>query len=160
MRNHTGNRLYCTAVHSGLVAQLGYLVEDAMVSVCWTGSNLEGFIKALKFIELSAFNMFAVTNLAICINLALVASVSGDKSPYLHISISEMSDCFFAWRLMCCRYHAYATRANTTCFQRKEQPNTARIGVLVHRCCLPPNPRYYTVSVSSIYESGISSGAI
>eukprot|EP00752_Nemacystus_decipiens_P008538 g7625.t1 len=59
---------------AGLVAGLGYLVEGMMVSVCWTGSNLEGFIKALKFIELSAFNMFAVTNLAICINLALIVS--------------------------------------------------------------------------------------
>eukprot|EP00903_Cladosiphon_okamuranus_P012469 g11677.t2 len=59
---------------AGLVAGLGQLVEDAMISVCWTGSNLEGFIKALKFMELSSFNMFAVTNLAINVNLALVVS--------------------------------------------------------------------------------------
>eukprot|EP00752_Nemacystus_decipiens_P002690 g2512.t1 len=59
---------------AGLVAGLGFLVEDEMVTICWTGSNLEGFIKALKFIELSAFNMFAVTNLAICVNLALIVS--------------------------------------------------------------------------------------
>ena len=60
------------------MAGLGYIVEDMMVTVCWTGSNLVGFIDALKFIELAAFNMFAVTNLAICVNLALVVSVSRD----------------------------------------------------------------------------------
>ena len=66
---------------SGLVAGLGYFVEDAMVTLCWSGSNLLSFIKALKLIELTAFNMYAVTNLAICINLALIVSVSvGKKS--------------------------------------------------------------------------------
>ena len=69
-------------MHSGLVAGLGYLVEDELVSVCWAGSNLAGFIKALKFIELSAFNMFAVTNLAICINLAFVISVRAVKNVF------------------------------------------------------------------------------
>ena len=47
-----------------------------MITVCWTGSNLVGFMKFLKYIELCAFNMFALTNLAICVNLALVVSVS------------------------------------------------------------------------------------
>ena len=47
-----------------------------MVTNCWTGSGVEGFVKALKFVELSAINMFAITNLAICVNLALVISVS------------------------------------------------------------------------------------
>ena len=70
------------AVHSGLVASIGYIVEDLMVTVCWSGSNLLGFIKALKFIELAAFNMFAVTNLAICVNLAFIVSVSGEKISY------------------------------------------------------------------------------
>ena len=50
-----------------------------MVALCWTESSLEGFIRTLKFVELSAFNMFAVTNLAICINLALVVWVSREK---------------------------------------------------------------------------------
>ena len=62
--------------HSGLVAGLGYLVEDVMVSNCWTDSDVEAFVKALKFVELSAINMFAATNLAICVNLALIISVS------------------------------------------------------------------------------------
>lgn len=66
-------------MHSGLVAGLGSLVEDAMVTLCWTGSSVEPFMKALKFIELAASNMFAITNLAICINLALVVSVGKDK---------------------------------------------------------------------------------
>ena len=62
------------------MAGLGYLVEDLMVTNCWTGSGVEGFVKALKFFELSAINMFAVTNLAICVNLALIISVSTDTS--------------------------------------------------------------------------------
>lgn len=70
---------YCLSVHSGLVAGLGSVVEDAMVTLCWTGSNAETFMKILKFIELSASNMFAVTNLAICVNLALVVSVSSEQ---------------------------------------------------------------------------------
>ena len=53
-----------------------------MVTACWTGSGVEGFVKALKFVELSAINMFAVTNLAICANLALIVSVSSGN---LHI---------------------------------------------------------------------------
>eukprot|EP00903_Cladosiphon_okamuranus_P017796 g16379.t1 len=57
---------------SGLVAGMGVIVESAMVHLCWSASDVEGFIKTLKFIELSASNMYAVTNLAICVNLALV----------------------------------------------------------------------------------------
>ena len=81
MPPHTLTLLNIYGTHSGLVAGLGYLVEDMMVTLCWTGSNLVGFIKALKFIELTAFNMYAVTNLAICVNLALVVSVSRKKWP-------------------------------------------------------------------------------
>ena len=66
--------------HSGFVAGLGYLMEDVMVTSCWTGSNLEGFIKTIKFVELSAIDMFAVTNLVICANLALIVSVSNETS--------------------------------------------------------------------------------
>ena len=65
-------------MHSGLVAGLGSLVQGAMVTLCWTGSNLVGLMKTLKFIELAAANMFAVTNLAICVNLALVVLVSAN----------------------------------------------------------------------------------
>eukprot|EP00752_Nemacystus_decipiens_P008409 g7519.t1 len=63
---------------AGLIAGLGYLVEDSMVTVCWTGSEVEDFVKAMKFVELSAINMFAITNLAICVNLALIISVLDD----------------------------------------------------------------------------------
>eukprot|EP00752_Nemacystus_decipiens_P002664 g2492.t1 len=68
---------------SGLVAGLVVLVEGTMVSACWTGSNVEGLMRALKYIGLSAFNMYAITNLAICINLALI--VSG-KNRFVKIS--------------------------------------------------------------------------
>ncbi|CAB1115368.1 unnamed protein product [Ectocarpus sp. CCAP 1310/34] len=43
-----------------------------MISVCWAGGNLSNLIKFLKFLELASANMLAVTNLAICVNLALV----------------------------------------------------------------------------------------
>ena len=52
-----------------------------MVTKCWTDSGVEGFVKALKFVELSGINMFAITNLAICVNLALIISVSVRKRP-------------------------------------------------------------------------------
>eukprot|EP00752_Nemacystus_decipiens_P002665 g2493.t1 len=65
--------LFFTHWLSGLVAGLGFIVESAMVALCWTsGSGAEGLVKALKFIELSASNMYAITNLAICINLAFI----------------------------------------------------------------------------------------
>ncbi|CAM9489125.1 unnamed protein product [Ectocarpus sp. 12 AP-2014] len=57
---------------SGLLHQLFIQTESTMVLVCWAGSNVTGFIKALKFLELVASNVLAITNLAICTNLALV----------------------------------------------------------------------------------------
>ncbi|CAM9379659.1 unnamed protein product [Ectocarpus fasciculatus] len=57
---------------SGLLHQLFIQAEATMVLVCWAGSNVTGFIKALKFLELVASNMLAITNLGICANLALV----------------------------------------------------------------------------------------
>eukprot|EP00752_Nemacystus_decipiens_P002666 g2494.t1 len=68
---------------SGLVAGMVVLAEGTMVSACWTGREFAGLMRALKFIGLSAFNMYAITNLAICINLAFI--VSG-KNPYVKVS--------------------------------------------------------------------------
>eukprot|EP00752_Nemacystus_decipiens_P002663 g2491.t1 len=73
---------------SGLVAGLGVIVESAMVALCWTGSEVEGLIKTLKLIELSASNMYAITNLAICINLALI--VSSHRTMALVKSVSSL----------------------------------------------------------------------
>lgn len=56
-----------------------------MITCCWTESNLEGFIKTTKYIELAASKMLAITNLAICINLALIVSVSQHQSWYLTV---------------------------------------------------------------------------
>ena len=61
---------------SGLVLGLGYLVEDMMVTVCWVRNHLEGWMKFVKFVELAAGYMLAITNLAICVNLALIIWVS------------------------------------------------------------------------------------
>lgn len=54
------------------------LILAEMVLLCWGKSELLILIKALKFIELVGGNMLAVTNVAICINLALIVSVSAD----------------------------------------------------------------------------------
>lgn len=64
---------------SGLLMEIGYVVEDMMVTACWTARSLEGFIKFVKYIQLAASNMLAITNLAICVNLALIVMVSYDR---------------------------------------------------------------------------------
>lgn len=46
-----------------------------MVSVCWAGESLIELVKALKFLELASSNLLAITNLAICANLALIIMV-------------------------------------------------------------------------------------
>ncbi|CAB1104991.1 unnamed protein product [Ectocarpus sp. CCAP 1310/34] len=56
----------------GLLYQLLILMQATMISVCWAGANLIKLIKTFKFLELASVNMLATTNLAICINLALV----------------------------------------------------------------------------------------
>ena len=56
--------------------ELGFLVENMMVTLCWVKNNVGGLVKAIKFMELAAGNMLAITNLAICINLALIVLVS------------------------------------------------------------------------------------
>lgn len=65
--------------NSGMVMSVGFAIDDMMVTVCWANSNVEGFIKTLKFLEMTASNMLAITNLAICINLALLVSVSNQE---------------------------------------------------------------------------------
>ncbi|CAN0049687.1 unnamed protein product [Ectocarpus sp. 13 AM-2016] len=57
---------------SGLLHQLIFMTEATMISVCWAGDSLTALIKTLKFFELASSNMLAITNLAICINLALI----------------------------------------------------------------------------------------
>ncbi|CAM9508298.1 unnamed protein product [Ectocarpus fasciculatus] len=59
---------------SGAVLGLCFLTEDVMVSSCFAGSNVAGLVKSIKFLSLTASNMLAATNLAICINLALIVS--------------------------------------------------------------------------------------
>ena len=80
-----------------------------MVTVCWTGSDLEGLIKAMRFIELSAFNMFALTNLAICVNLALIVSVSAVKAQPTTIPGRPKLLCLMRTNLERC------TQQNRTC---------------------------------------------
>ncbi|CAB1108949.1 unnamed protein product [Ectocarpus sp. CCAP 1310/34] len=48
------------------------MTEATMISVCWAGDGLTALIKTFEFFELAASNMLAITNLAICINLAQI----------------------------------------------------------------------------------------
>lgn len=61
---------------SGLINQLAEVILSYMILNCWTKSGALDFIKTLKFLELVGENMLAVTNLVICINLALIVAVS------------------------------------------------------------------------------------
>ncbi|CAM9229449.1 unnamed protein product [Scytosiphon promiscuus] len=57
---------------SGLILALCLVLEDMMVTVCWTTNGFKNTIRFLKFLEVAASNMMAITNLAICVNLALI----------------------------------------------------------------------------------------
>lgn len=66
----------CSSVaYSGLLHQLAQMVLAEMVSLCWAKSNVLRLIQAMKFVELVGGNLLAITNLAICVNLALIVSV-------------------------------------------------------------------------------------
>ena len=65
---------------SGLLHQLVFVAESSMISVCWTSDNLIGLIKFFKFIQQASSNMYAITNLATCVNLALIIAVRLDIS--------------------------------------------------------------------------------
>lgn len=64
-----------------------------MVSVCWIDSNIEGFVKFVKYVELAAGNMLAITNLAICVNLALIITVSETNPFNAQISTKSAEAC-------------------------------------------------------------------
>lgn len=63
-------------VDSGLVHMLASLALASLVLNCWFESSLEWLLKIFKFAELVGANMLAVTNIAICLNLALIVHVS------------------------------------------------------------------------------------
>ncbi|CAM9316648.1 unnamed protein product, partial [Ectocarpus fasciculatus] len=67
-----------------------------MISVCWAGENLATFIKTLKFFELFASNMLAITNLAICVNLSLVVMSCRTQSHVRSISTHKLVLLFLA----------------------------------------------------------------
>lgn len=62
--------------YSGLLHQLAQMVLAEMVLLCWAKSTVLRVIQALKFVELAGGNLLAITNVAICVNLALIVSVS------------------------------------------------------------------------------------
>lgn len=69
--------------NSGLVHLLAGIVASQMVLNCWVGKDLVPLIKALKFVELAGSNLVAVTNLAICANLAFIMHVSSQPPFYM-----------------------------------------------------------------------------
>lgn len=75
---------------------LGYLIDDTMVTVGWATCNVTGLIKTIKFAEVAASNMFAVTSLAIGVNLALIVVVSNQDcfTRNLHPWCSVYECCF------------------------------------------------------------------
>lgn len=56
--------------------ELGLALENLMITLCWVQRNLTGLIKTIKYVELAAGNMLAITNLAICVNLSFIVLVS------------------------------------------------------------------------------------
>lgn len=64
--------LFFTHWLSGLLFQVSQVISGTMLYVCWANKENLWMIQTLKYIEMTAVNMLAVTNLAICINFALV----------------------------------------------------------------------------------------
>ena len=62
--------------NSGLVYLLSEWVMATMILACWSNRDVSWFIKVWKFVELTADNMLAATNFAICLQLSLIVSVS------------------------------------------------------------------------------------
>lgn len=58
--------------------EVSQVISGTMVYVCWADKEQLPYIWILKFIEQTATNMLAITNLAICVNLALIVSVRVD----------------------------------------------------------------------------------
>lgn len=67
-----------------------------MILACWSKEGLVWVIKLFKFVELTADNMLAITNLAICVQLALIVSVSRKRQDR-HIVWLEPSDWLIDW---------------------------------------------------------------
>lgn len=65
-------RLIC----SGLAHLLAGKIMEQMVLLCYIDARFLNAFKFLKFLELAGGNLLAVTNLAICINLAQIVRVS------------------------------------------------------------------------------------
>ncbi|CAN0110488.1 unnamed protein product [Ectocarpus fasciculatus] len=88
---------------SGMVWNVCFMVEDMMVSVCWAGSGAINSIKAVKFITFASSHMLALTNLVICVNLALIVLSQGTvtrvqsiSSPRLLMVLLGISVCMTA----------------------------------------------------------------
>eukprot|EP00752_Nemacystus_decipiens_P005629 g5094.t1 len=97
-------RLFFAHWLSGMVMSLGYVIDDVVVDLCWISSNMEGFIKTIKFIEHTASNMLAITNLAICINLALIVLGRSDALNVLTFVVEFIVGvsmlCIVSWLLL------------------------------------------------------------
>lgn len=77
-RQRAFNDYYQCVIYNNSGLMTGALVsaEDILITLCKFQSKYTGTIKTVKYLERVASTMLAVTNLAICINLALIVSVS------------------------------------------------------------------------------------
>lgn len=73
----------CVTRFSGLVLLLAEGALAEMVLLCWGKSELSFVIKAIKLVGMMGGNMFAVTNVAICANLAFIVHVSNWPPAFL-----------------------------------------------------------------------------
>ncbi|CAM9954378.1 unnamed protein product [Ectocarpus fasciculatus] len=88
---------------SGMIWNLSFMMEDMMVTVCWAGSGAIHLIKTVKFITFASSHMLSLTNLVICVNLALIVLSQGTvtrvhsiSSPRLLMVLLAISVCMTA----------------------------------------------------------------
>ncbi|CAM9299194.1 unnamed protein product, partial [Hapterophycus canaliculatus] len=90
--------------YSGMIHQLAAMAEMTMILICWTEDNLEALIKTFKFLELASSNMLAMTNLAVCINLALIVSREFDwiviSTFFLELAVGASMFLIVAWLVL------------------------------------------------------------
>lgn len=74
---------------SGLMHLLFETILEQLVLNCWLRAGMLDLFKSLRFVVNVSANMIAVTNVAICINLALIVYVSGSSLSIIHMCTSH-----------------------------------------------------------------------
>lgn len=61
--------------YSGLTYSLTEWIMGITIQICFGTTKTLGLIKFLKFVQLMADNMVVITNLGVCVNVALIVEV-------------------------------------------------------------------------------------